>query len=224
MLLRDAGASAERVSRLLELALELDPNLPGLQQFLGHRALEEGNYELAIQRFSWATLLQPQKSSVWLGLAYAYRAAGNREAARAAAQQSANLAREEDELRMAEAALENLNTPPDAIPSRSGPKTIVPDTWRNREGDRRLEGTLVRMDCEGSSAKLHLRTAGVLRFSPSAIRAESSSATPLAPAGSFRGVPLQSRCRSQWNSFPHRTAKMRPVRLPFSSINSSAGS
>jgi tetratricopeptide (TPR) repeat protein len=157
MLLRDAGVAPDRVQHLLELALELDPSLPGLQQFLGNRALDEGDYELAIRRFTGATLLERQKPAVWLGLAYAYRAAGNRESARAAAQRSADLAREETERHMAKAALEELEAPLVPPPDHSRPKTIVPETWKNRQGDSRVEGTLIRIDCQGVSARLHLR-------------------------------------------------------------------
>jgi tetratricopeptide (TPR) repeat protein len=158
MLLRDDRVSPERVQQLLELALALDPNLPGLQQFLGNRALDEGGYELAIRRFTGATLLEPQKPPAWLSLSYAYRAAGNREAARDAAKRSEQLARGETEIQMAKAALEDLKRPPGPAPDRSRPKTVVPDSWKNQQGDRRVEGALVQIDCRGTSARLHLRT------------------------------------------------------------------
>ena len=160
MLLRDEGAPPDRVQGQLELAIKFDQNLPGLLQFLGNRALDEGDHALAIQRFSRAALLQPEKSAVWLGLAYAHRAAGEREAARRAGQRAVELAQADTERDMAKAALAGLEEQAELAAASSGPKTIVPESWKNRQGDRRIEGALVRIDCEGTAARLYLRSAG----------------------------------------------------------------
>jgi hypothetical protein len=43
------------------------------------------------------------------------------------------------------------------------PKTadvVVPDSWRNKEGDARVEGILERIECLGESARFHVRSGG----------------------------------------------------------------
>jgi tetratricopeptide (TPR) repeat protein len=159
MLLRDRGEPAERIRQLLEQALELNPSLTGLQQFLGNRALDENRFPQAVSYLERATVLDPKNAKLWISLALAQKGAGNREAALSAARTAQQAAAGAADAAMASSVLEGLARRDSAAQVLAGPKTVVPDTWKNPQGDRKIDGALVRVDCRGASALLHLRAA-----------------------------------------------------------------
>ncbi len=158
MLQRDEGASKDRIGELLKLALQLNPNLPGVHQFLGNRALDDGDHETAIELLTRGTVLEPASPSLWLSLALAYRAAGDHDKAIAAASEARQRARESTEIRMAESVMEGLMLLREtATAPEVREATVTPESWKNRQGNRKLEGALVQVDCLGESARLHVR-------------------------------------------------------------------
>jgi len=60
---------------------------------------------------------------------------------------------------MAEAALALTGREPAWVELPGRPQVTTPETWFRKKGDHRAEGILERIDCVGTSARFHVRTA-----------------------------------------------------------------
>ena len=155
MIERDSGATLGRVDQLLEKTIAVNPNLADAQFLLGAHASDNGNYTAAVDRLREATRLRPQRSYFWHALGYAQWKLGRREEALESARRAVATAENSDEAGMAEGLLSLVQRKPET-PSVKRPAVITPPSWHRRKGDARLEGTLIRVDCQGSAALLQV--------------------------------------------------------------------
>ncbi|MCC6393104.1 MAG: tetratricopeptide repeat protein [Bryobacterales bacterium] len=156
MLLRDTGASPDLVRKNLLETVKRNPGFAEAQFLLGVAAANENRHAEAIPYLERAAAIFPRQSYFWHALAISYLAAGRKEDARRAARKASESATTPWQAEMARQAVRLTETP--AAPPRAlRPEVNVPDSWRNKEGDSRLEGVLERIDCLGKSARFHVR-------------------------------------------------------------------
>jgi tetratricopeptide (TPR) repeat protein len=154
MLLRDTKAPAGQVDEFLAKAVEASPGLAEAHFILGVRASDRGDYSKAAEHLRRAIAILPRQAYFWQALAYAYYKLGEGELSRAAALRAVNAASSQQELAMARAALQLTE---DRRPGASRPAVITPPSWNNPEGDRRVEGWLVALDCASRPVRLRVR-------------------------------------------------------------------
>ncbi len=155
MLLRDMKAPAAQVDEFLAKAVAASPGLAEAHFILGVRASDRGDYSKAVEHLRRAIAILPRQAYFWQALAYAYYKLGEREASRAAAQRAVNAAGSRQEQAMARAAVQ-LTEERGPVASRSA-AVITPPSWNNPEGDRRVEGWLVALDCASRPVRLRVR-------------------------------------------------------------------
>ncbi len=156
MLLRDTQAPAARVDEFLTKAVEASPGLAEAHFILGVRASDRGDYSGAVEHLRVAAAILPRQTYFWHALAYAYYKLGQTDNCRAAALRAVNAASSPQDLTMARAALKL--TAADPHPAESRPPVITPPSWNNRQGDRRIEGSLVALDCASTPVRLRIRS------------------------------------------------------------------
>jgi Flp pilus assembly protein TadD len=156
MLLRDTKAPTERVDEFLTKAVKASPGLAEAHFILGVRASDRGDYSGAVEHLRRAAAILPRQTYFWHALAYAYYKLGQTDHSRAAALRAVNAASSPQELTMARAAL-NL-TAAASHPAESRPSVVTPPSWNNRQGDRRVEGSLVALDCTSTPVRLRIRS------------------------------------------------------------------
>lgn len=159
MLLRDTGADPELVTRFLEKAVAANPAYGEAHFLLGIRASDAGRYSDAVEHLKRATEVLPRQAYFWQALSFAYYKLGRGGEARSSALRALRSARTEHESGMARSAMQ-LADEPQKMNSPKQAGVITPDSWKNPKGDRTVSGQLTRVDCAGSSARLHLRTDG----------------------------------------------------------------
>lgn len=150
MLLRETGAPPEEVSRWLERATDVSPQYAEAHFLLGVQASEAGRLPEAISRLRRAAAILPRQPYFWHALAIAEHRRGDPAASRAAAQHALRAARTDQEIAMAQAAL-NLGSRTAAPPPAS--VAAKPSSPAQR-------GVLEQVDCLGRSARIHLRSGG----------------------------------------------------------------
>ncbi|MCZ2080504.1 MAG: tetratricopeptide repeat protein [Bryobacteraceae bacterium] len=156
MLLRDSRAEAERYRPLLEQAIAIQPSLAEAQFILGLEYSREGNEEKAVEHYRKAAEILPRQANFWHALALSYHKLGQRELALRCARRTLQAARNPAEMEMAEAAIRLTSNQQVEPERRSGVAT--PGSWQSSTGDSAIVGQLVRVDCEESEARLHLKT------------------------------------------------------------------
>jgi tetratricopeptide (TPR) repeat protein len=154
-----ASLEPQRADELLERTIALNPNFAEAHFLLGVRASDAGEYQAAIRHLREAVRILPRQSYFWHALGYAQSRLGMREEAAESARRALASATTEEHDRMAEALLRQTGDPL-AVPSAKRPEVVTPSTWQNPKGDARVEGVLTRVDCLGSSAKLHVAAGG----------------------------------------------------------------
>lgn len=160
MLERDTGAKRGRVDQLLRKVIAVNPNFAEAHFLLGVRWTDDGRYSESIEHLREAVRILPRQSYFWHALGYAQWKLGRREEARESARRAVATAESISESDMA-AALVSLvqgkveTTAP--LPKRAA--VITPRSWENARGDAKVDGVLTKVDCEGSSARLHIRAA-----------------------------------------------------------------
>lgn len=163
MLLRETGGDAAQVRRLLERSIELNPAHPEAHFILGLVASKEKRPADAVRHFDRAASILPRQSSFWHALALACHETGDRGCARRAASRAVDNAATPEELTMAQAAVRLVESAPEPAAAPK-PAVSVPPGWSGPRGGVKAEGTLKRIDCFGSSARMLIDTAGgVLR-------------------------------------------------------------
>ena len=157
MLLRDTGEDPARAVQLLERAVELNPNHAEAHFLLGQHAYRHGRLEEAVAHFERAAQILPRQSSFWHALALACHKALRPESALRAAKRALEAAATEQEAEMARAALDLIRRPP-AEAAASPPEVVTPRKWFPPQGDRRAEGVLEEIVCQGRQALLRVRS------------------------------------------------------------------
>ncbi len=145
---------------LLEKTLAIDPNFAEAHFLLGVRATDDGNFPTAIEHLRRAVTLFPRRFSYWNALGYAQAKSGDRQGAAESARRAAILASSNQEEQMA-ASLTLLAATIPAVTQttrESKPDVVTPESWQNRKGDARVEGTLTRVDCESVPPRLFVST------------------------------------------------------------------
>jgi tetratricopeptide (TPR) repeat protein len=155
MLLRDTNAPPERVNEYLLKAVGLNPDHAEAHFLLAVRASDAGDYNEAVNRLLRATMILPRQSSFWQALAFAYHKLGRSDDSRTAARKALNAATSEREEVMARAALKLGDEKP--LPGLAKPPVHTPSSWKGLQGDARIEGQLVAVDC-GEFARLKVKS------------------------------------------------------------------
>ena len=157
MLLRETGAAPDLVAKHLRKTVELNPNHAEAHFLLGIMASSEGQPEKAIEPLRKATAVLPRQANFWHALSLAYNETGRKELARRAANRALEAALTEQEVEMAKAAVRLANAAPVQPQISHRPSVTTPGSWRNKEGDSRVQGTLEQIDCLGRAARFHVR-------------------------------------------------------------------
>ncbi len=154
-----ASLEPQRADEWLERTIALNPNFAEAHFLLGVRATDAREYQAAIRHLREAVRILPRQSYFWHALAFAQMKVGMRQEAAESARKALASATTEEHERMAEALLRQTGDPPAAVAAKR-PEITTPSTWQNPKGDARVEGVLTRVDCLGSSAKLHVAAGG----------------------------------------------------------------
>jgi tetratricopeptide (TPR) repeat protein len=158
MLLRDNGSPDPPVLELLNKATDLNPLYAEAHFVLGAMHAKAGKHAEAIVHLRKAATILPRQSNFWHALAISYHEVGEDVLATRAALRAADAAVNEQELRMAEAAVKL--TQPAPLDRAKGPLIRTPDSWKNLPGDARITGTLLNFECTGATAKLLIEYGG----------------------------------------------------------------
>ncbi len=158
MLLRETGASRDEVVASLKKAISAAPSFAEAHFVLGTMLSAAGDYAEAANHLARAASILPRQAYFWHALALAYQHLGQLEEARRAAYRAAHAAVTEQEVEMARAAI-RLTDQQEVARKSDRPSVGTPDGWKEKRGDSRIEGTLRQIDCLGSSARFHVRTA-----------------------------------------------------------------
>jgi len=159
MLLRDRQGSRAEVTDLLRKALERNPKYAEAHFLLGIQFANDNRHEDAIRHLQQAAAVFPRQSYFWHALAISYHALGRMELTHRAAQRALDSASNAEQAEMARAALRLASTAASEAKPK-GPDVVTPDSWKNKQGDARVEGILERIECLGANARFHVRTGG----------------------------------------------------------------
>ncbi len=152
----ERGNEADLKQTLLDLqrAVEIDPDFWQARHLLGHLYLRGHQYPQAIEQLREAAQLAPRNVNVWENLALARFYAGDKAGALMAAKQGRAVAKKPNEIDAMEATLREIQTPSTEFENHSSKD--VPKSWLNRQGNQRIEGKLVQLDCLGTAAVFHV--------------------------------------------------------------------
>jgi tetratricopeptide (TPR) repeat protein len=159
-LLRDRQGDAGRAVAYLRRAIELAPANPDARELLGMLYLRVARDREAAEQLREAVRLSPEKMWTWQDLSVAEHNIGEKQRAIDAARRARALARTQPEIEMTEATIRLASGEPAQLPDSGGPDVFVPKSWENPQGDSRVEGELLRLDCLGSEARLHISSGG----------------------------------------------------------------
>ena len=168
-LLRDAKADPARVIEMLDKAIHLDPDFVQARILLGVIHEREGRYAQAAHQLDIAVRAKPDSLNAWHELAVVRFHLGEKGPALNAAREARKLAKSREEVAMTDATVQLVQAPAasaTAEPDREKHfettfREVVPKTWLNPQGNSRVEGKLVQLDClAGSDARFHILTSG----------------------------------------------------------------
>ncbi len=138
---------------LLEKTLAIDPNFAVAHFLLGVRATDDGNFPAAIEHLRQAVAIRPRRFSFWHALGYAQVKSGDRQGGAESARRAALTASTGQEEEIA-AALTLLAAETPTTVHEKRPGVITPQSWQNRKGDARVEGTLTEVNCDSLPVRL----------------------------------------------------------------------
>ena len=159
MLLRETQTGRDEVFRWLRRTIEVSPNFAEAHALLANAAQREGRLTDAIEHLRRATSILPRQSQFWQALALAYHQSGDRELSQRCAWRALDAAVSDAERDAAQAAVA-LTGAPARVSQSPKPPVTTPESWQNRQGDARLEGQLVEVECRGESARFHIVAEG----------------------------------------------------------------
>jgi len=157
MLLRDTGAPRADTLRYLQRAVDRNPRHAEAQFLLGVAHASDNKHTEAIRHIQQALAVLPRQSYFWHALSVSYRALNRPDDALAAARRALDAATTTEQAEMARSALRSSEPAP---PPANRPAVNTPESWKNKQGDARLEGVLERIECLGPSARFHVRSQG----------------------------------------------------------------
>lgn len=189
MLVRDTGGSREVTRSNLLQAVQRNPRHAEAQFLLGAEFAAENRHAEAVRHIEQAIAVFPRQSYFWHALAISYHALGKKEDALRAARRALDAASTVEQAQMAQAALRLTETPREAAAEKR-PAVNTPESWKNKEGDARLEGVLERIECLGTNAKFHVRAQGT----PHALLVENPGEVLLK---NFSSMTFEFRCGPQ---------------------------
>ncbi len=161
MLERDAGETPGGVRDLLKTAISFNPEFADANYLLGVEETDEDSPASAVEHLRQAVRMRPRRSDYWHALAYAQFKLGRREDALQSAQRALATAEGDMQTESAEAIVSMTRDQAPAAPKLiKQPGVFTPPSWENRKGDTRVEGTLTRVDCNGSLATLYIESGG----------------------------------------------------------------
>jgi tetratricopeptide (TPR) repeat protein len=140
----------------LEKAVQRNPRHAEAQFLLGVAYASQNKHADAVRHIELAAAVLPRQSYFWHALASSYQALGRKQEAIHAARRALDAASTTEQAQMAHAAIRSLATPPAAEPPKR-PAVVTPDSWKNKQGDAKLQGILERIECLGQSARFHVR-------------------------------------------------------------------
>ena len=156
-LARGNDADVRQSLRDLRQAVKIDPDFWQARHLLGYLYLRGHQYPEAIEQLRAAAHLQPRNVNIWQNLALAMFYGGDKDKALVAAKQGRMVAAKPTELEAIEGTLREITAPSSEPANRF--TQDVPAGWRNRPGNRRIQGKLVELECLGSAAVFHVKTA-----------------------------------------------------------------
>ena len=156
MLLRQNGGERSRIDESLRTAIRLNPNFAEAHLVLGTSLSAENRYRDAVPHLREAAAILPRQAKIWHALTLAYHHLGETAAARRAAYRALQAATSEQEVEMAHAALRLVEAKPEPQPAARDP-VRTPEGWQPRQGDSRVDGMLVRIDCLDEAARFWVR-------------------------------------------------------------------
>ena len=168
-LLRDANADPARVIELLDKAIHLDPDFVQARILLGVIHEREGRYAQAAHQLEIAVRAKPDSLNAWHELAVVRFHMGEKVPALNAAREARKLAKSREEIAMTDATVQLVQSPAASVavePDREKHfedtfREVVPKTWLNPQGNSRVEGKLVQLDClAGGEARFHIVASG----------------------------------------------------------------
>jgi tetratricopeptide (TPR) repeat protein len=157
MLLRDQSAAPDTVRPYLEKAVRINPRYAEAHFLLGFYEAAADRHREAVTHLEQAASIFPRQSYFWHALALSYHALGRREQARSAAVRALDSAATTEQAEMARGALRTVEAPFPPSAARK-PGVHTPESWRNPQGDARIEGILDRIDCLGATARFVIRS------------------------------------------------------------------
>ena len=163
-LLRDANADPALVIELLDRAIHLDPDFVQARILLGVIHEREGRYAQAAHQLEIAVRAKPDSLNAWHELAVVRFHLGERAPALNAAREARKLAKSREEIAMTDATVQLVQAPVEVDREKHFETTfqeVVPKSWLNPQGNNRVEGKLVQLDClAGGEARFHIAASG----------------------------------------------------------------
>ncbi len=157
MLIRDTNGPEALVIQSLRDAVQLNPAYAAAWYALGAALARAGQNTEALNCFKQSTVLVPRSAVYWEAYGRALLAAGDRPGAREAALSATASAVTPEQAQMAQSLLREADAPP--LPkSASKPAVTTPSGWKPEEGDAKVAGRLVLVDCDTALLKFHIET------------------------------------------------------------------
>lgn len=168
MLVRDTGGPEALAEQSLRQAVADEPAFAEAWLVLGNWLLGRGRATEAAPCLEKAAALEPRRSVIWEAYGRALLESGARAAASQAARRAAGFAATAEQAAMAQALLREIETRPAA--PRPLPAAAAPRAWQPEEGNARITGRLVHIDCETSTLRF------LIELKPRTARARAEQA------------------------------------------------
>ncbi|MBI4893740.1 MAG: tetratricopeptide repeat protein [Acidobacteria bacterium] len=157
MLVRDTNGQEALFIQSLRDAVRISPSYAAAWHALGAALARKGEITEALSCFKQCVAILPRSSVYWEAYGRALLAAGDRAGARDAARSATASAATTEQSQMAQGLLRDADAPPPAKPSPK-PAVTTPRGWKPEEGDAKVTGRLVLVDCDTSLLKFHIET------------------------------------------------------------------
>ncbi|MDX2153119.1 MAG: tetratricopeptide repeat protein [Bryobacteraceae bacterium] len=156
MLLRESRTATAQVREGLMRTVKANPDHPEARFLLGVSYADQGRHEEALEHLERAARVLPRQSYFWHALALSYREIGRRDDARRAAMLARDLARDENQRKMAEAAVALTEQDVQTGGVRRGAQVITPKSWERPRGERQASGVLTLVECLDQGLRFHI--------------------------------------------------------------------
>jgi tetratricopeptide (TPR) repeat protein len=155
MTMKESGADPQEIANSLQNCIRLSPNFAEAHYVLGQMARDSKQYGEAAGHFERAAASYPKRAVYWHSLAAALHELKQTEAARRAAYKAYFASASAEEMTKVMAILDLVDSRRVQIAAKTADVSAAA-TLSDRKGDTRLDGTLIRVDCIGESARFHV--------------------------------------------------------------------